>query len=107
MNQKRLEQLLNYLNNEPEDPFVLYAIANEYLESSPEKARQYFETLLKKYPEYLPTYYLAAQLYADFAEEERAEETYKKGIALATKNNELKTLAELKNAYQNFLFEKE
>lgn len=105
MNNERLSKLKEYLKNDPNDPFVLYAIANEYLETEPETALHYFEQLLQKQPDYLPTYYMAAQTYAQRGAKEAAESTYKKGIALAQASGDFKTLAELKNAYQNFLYE--
>lgn len=105
MNQERVKKLLEFLENEPNDPFTIYALATEYLDATPSKSRIYFEILLTEHPEYLATYYHAAQLYADLDMIEEADTTYKRGIALAEKHNELKTLQELKNAYQNFEFE--
>ena len=105
MNQERVKKLLEFLENEPNDPFTIYAIATEYLDTDPDKSKKYFEQLLRDHPDYLATYYHAAQLYADLDMIEKAETTYKAGITLAEKKNELKTLQELKNAYQNFEFE--
>ncbi|MEL6534760.1 MAG: tetratricopeptide repeat protein [Bacteroidota bacterium] len=105
MNKARLDQLLVYLNEDPNDPFHWYAVGNEYRSADPEKALEYFSQLRAKFPEYLPTYYVLAELYSELEETELAEEVFKEGIALAEKLRELKALAELKNAYQNFLFE--
>ncbi|MEQ8713880.1 MAG: tetratricopeptide repeat protein [Cyclobacteriaceae bacterium] len=105
MNQERVKKLMEFLKNEPNDPFTIYALATEYLDESPSKSKDYFEILLTEHPEYLATYYHAAQLYADLDMIEEADATYQQGITLAEKQNELKTLQELKNAYQNFEFE--
>ena len=59
MNQKRLEQLREMLAEEPNDPFLIYALATEYLNTDKAKARLYFEILLSKYPDYAGTYYHA------------------------------------------------
>ncbi|HAA15500.1 MAG TPA: enzyme of heme biosynthesis [Cytophagales bacterium] len=105
MNKARLEQLLVYLKEDPNDPFHWYAIGNEYRTENPKKALEYLGELRSRFPGYLPTYYVLAELYASLEENLVAEEVYKEGIALAEKLGELKPLAELKNAYQNFLFE--
>lgn len=105
MNQERVKKLLEFLKNEPNDPFTIYALATEYLGSDPSKSKIYFEQLLGDHPDYLATYYHAAQLYADLDLIDEAETTYLLGIDLAEKQHELKTLQELKNAYQNFEFE--
>lgn len=100
-----MDILLKYLEEDPNDPFNIYAIANEYLSTSLEKAREYFDKLLLEHSEYLPTYYHAAQVYIDLEQEERALEIYKQGIDLAKSQNNAKTLRELNTAYQNLLFE--
>lgn len=105
MNQERVKKLLEFLKNEPNDPFTVYALATEYLDEQPAQAQIYFEQLLKQHPDYLATYYHAAQLYADLGMIAAAAATYKAGIALAEKQQSAKTLQELKNAYQNFEFE--
>lgn len=105
MNTNRLNKLLEYLENDPNDAFTNYAVATEYLSESPQKALPYFELLLQHHPDYLATYYHAAQLYADLDMIDEAETTYQKGITLAGKLGESKALQELKNAYQNFQFE--
>lgn len=105
MKASRLSVLLKYLEEEPNDPFNLYAIATEYLSGSLEKAKDYFDLLLTNHSQYLPTYFIAAQLYIDLEQEERAVEIYKKGIALALIQENVKTQRELESAYQNLLFE--
>jgi len=85
---ERLQQLLGFLEKEPNDPFLLYAIATEYRNHDTEKAKVYFEQLLHEHDQYLPTYYHAAHLFFDLGEDERAKEIYEQGIALAEKQDE-------------------
>ena len=80
MNSQRLKLLQEYLKNDPNDPFNLYAIATEYRDEAPRKALEYYEQLLTQHPDYLPTYYHAANLYAELNEDAKAEEIYNKGI---------------------------
>ena len=105
MNTERLTQLLIFLEEDPHDAFNLYAVATEYRASDPDQALVYFEKLLTEHPDYVPTYYHAAQLYLDRDERDRAEQVYRMGIRQATAQNEALLLRELQNAYNEFLFE--
>ncbi len=100
----RLQQLLEFLNDDPNDPFTIYAIATEYLHTDPDQARRYYEILLNDHPYYLPTYYHAAKLYESLDERDLALTAYEKGIQLATEKKEYLALRELQNAYQELLF---
>ncbi len=101
----RLQLLIQFTKEEPENPFNWYALALEYLNSNPKGTAAIFDQLLKDHPEYLPTYYTSAQFFAEQSNLEKTKEIFEKGILLAAKLKEDKALKELKNAYQNFLFE--
>lgn len=105
MNSERLKQLLDFLKEDPSDPFTIYAIATEYNTTEPSKALEYFNKLLNDHPDYLATYYHAAKLQADLNETEKAEDIFKKGIALAQVQGQTLALRELQNAYNEFLFD--
>ena len=105
MNEARINLLKSYIEEEPKDPFNYYALACEYLNGKEEEALQLFEQLLINFPDYLATYYQAAQLLQEFEEYEKTLAVYEKGIALAEKQNNTKTLNELKTAKQNLEFE--
>ncbi len=107
MNQSRINQLLEWLENEPDDAFNLYALAMEYKEEMPEKAVGYLEKICKAEPTYTATYYHLAALYSVLKNKEKAEETYKIGIEICKAQKAQHALAELQNAYQNFLYEEE
>jgi tetratricopeptide (TPR) repeat protein len=100
MNSVRLEQLLKFLDESPDDPFILYALALEYTSSNPELALQYFTALLNNHPDYLPTYYQAAQFYEQIDQKEKALALYSKGIELATLQQDLSTRKELQAALE-------
>ena len=107
MNKERLAQLLNFLKEEPNDPFILYAIATEFSGDEPGKALSYYEKLLSEHENYVATYYHVAKLYAVLGEKEKAENTFLKGIEIAKSQNESLALRELQNAYNEFLYEDE
>lgn len=103
MHNNRIEQLLSFLAKEPNDSFLLYALAMEYSKADIEKSLALYEQLLREHASYLPTYYQAAKLYEELEEEERASEIYQKGIALSEQSQDEHTLKELQKAYQQFL----
>ncbi|AQG78542.1 enzyme of heme biosynthesis [Spirosoma montaniterrae] len=102
MNNDRIQQLIRFVQEEPNEPFNVYALAIEYVNTQPEQARSYFDQLLSEHPDYLPTYYHAAALYAELDERDRAAALYAKGIALAKAQNNAKTLLELQRAQRAF-----
>ncbi len=100
MNNDRIQQLIRFVQEEPHDPFNVYALAMEYMTNQPERARAYFDQLLTEHPAYLATYYHAAVLYAEQGNTDRATELYEQGMALAKAQNNQKTLLELQRAKQ-------
>ena len=97
----RLEYLLELHQEQPNDPFIVYGIMLEYKKNNSDETTQYVNLMLTSFPDYLATYYQAAEYFAEKGSYEKALEIYEKGIALAISLNEMKTLAELKNAKQN------
>ncbi|RYC69917.1 MULTISPECIES: enzyme of heme biosynthesis [Spirosoma] len=102
MNNERIQQLIRFVQEEPGEPFNVYALAMEYMNSQPEQARTYLDQLLSDHPDYLPTYYHAAALYAELDERDKAAGLYEKGIRLAEVQNNQKALQELQRARQAF-----
>ncbi len=107
MNTQRLEKLLEFYEKDQHDPFTLYALALEYVGHEPEKAAFFFERLLHDFPEYSATYYHAAHFFWEQENWQKAEQVFKRGLEICELQAEQKALSELKNAYQNFQFEKE
>lgn len=107
MQEERLKILLEYLEEEPDEPFNIYGVAMEYMNNNPTKALTYLEKLLNEHPEYVPTYYHAAALYFEMEQFDKAEEVYKKGIEIAHHKQNMKAYDELKRAYRMFLDEME
>ena len=102
MSNDRIQQLIRFVQEEPGDPFNVYALAMEFINGQPEQARPYFDQLLTDHPDYLPTYYHAAALYADSDQRDRAAALYEKGIELAKAQNNARTLLELERAKRAF-----
>jgi Tfp pilus assembly protein PilF len=104
MASERITQLEEFYDEDPHDPFNLYALALEYLKYDPEKSRELFERLLNHHKEYLPTYYHAAKLYQELGEKEKATNVFVTGISLARKLNDTKAMRELQSAYDEFMY---
>jgi len=99
----RIQQLREFVNEDPKDPFNLYALALEYQKVDLQKAVEIFELLLRDHPDYLPTYYQLGKLYLELTENEKAMQVFGSGIEKAQKQNDVKALKELKAARQELL----
>ncbi len=102
-----LLQLKQFYEEDPNDPFNLYALAIEYLKSDPLESGRMFETLLVEHSKYLPTYYQAGAFFSQIGNFQKAIAIYEKGIDLAKSSGQEKTRMELLNAYKNVLDEME
>lgn len=107
MNAERIAQLQAFFEKEPNDPFLIYALATEYATERPQLALLQFERLLADFPEYTATYYHAAALYESLGDDRKAEETYRKGLDLLQESGDMKSLSELQMAYDEFLEDRE
>ncbi len=105
MNTERIALLQQFIADEPDHPFNVYALAMEYYQDKPEQALELLVNLIRSHPDYLPSYYKAAHLYWERNERELAEQTFHHGIGLAEAQENEKALKELKAAYLNFTFE--
>lgn len=101
----RIAQLQKFYEEDPQDPFNVYALALEYLKSDPAKSRSLFEILLQEHSGYLPTYYHAAKFFQDAGDREKAIALYEKGISLAATLKDAKALRELRSAYDEMMFD--
>ena len=101
MNQPRIDLLEKFIEEDPSDPFNYYALALEYLQTNPNKAIELFDEILINHPDYFPVYYIAGTLFVELANEAKALEILHKGVELAKRKSDFKTLRELKSAIQN------
>ena len=104
MDNSRLLTLKKVVEQDPDDSFSRYALGLEYL-SVPdnEKAKEMFEELLLKDPNYLAAYYQLGKVYELLGEAEMAQKAYEKGIYVAASQNDMHTKSELEEALNNLL----
>lgn len=102
MQSTRLIKLLEFLESDPNDPFVLYALATEYNSANDiEKALEYYLILIKDHPNYVGTYYHLGKLYQKIGNTELALEIYQKGMAAARNKKDMHAFSELQGAYNS------
>ncbi len=99
-NDNRLEQLLKFFEQEPNDPFLQYALATEYLRNNKlEMALFYYERLINNHQNYVGTYYHLGKLYELLGRKEDAIKTYYDGIQISKNKKDFHALSELQGVY--------
>ena len=101
MNSQRIEMLKKMVSEDPEDPFYPYALALEYMHTNRSEALSILMDVMKHYPDYLPPYYQAGLLSVESGKEEEGKVILEKGIGVAQKQNDRKTLNELRSLLDN------
>ena len=100
MQNTRLEKLLEFFKNEPDDEFLKYALATEYLNiNDTEKALFYYEDLVNNHPRYVGTYYHLGKLYEALNRTDDAIAIYEKGMLIAKEARDNHALGELQAVY--------
>ncbi len=95
----RMSQLLEFLKESPDDPFLNYALAQEHVsQGNKEEAKRLMEWLLEKHPDYVATYYHLGKLLEQDGQKEAAMDVYQAGIVVAGKLGEQHARSELQSA---------
>ena len=107
MSNTRIEQLKNFLEQNPNDSFVRYALAIEHVNlDDDETALFYFKKILEHDPDYTGLYYHLGKLYQRRKENKLAEETFREGMK-RTLGKDAHTNRELQEALNQLMFEEE
>lgn len=97
----KIEQLKALLKDVPDEPFVLFALAQEYAKKGDlTVAVQYYERLAATAPDYTGTYYHLGKLYEQLGETARAISVYQKGMEITRNKNDHHALSELQSALE-------
>jgi Tfp pilus assembly protein PilF len=85
----RKQQLQEMLAAEPNDPFLRYGLAMEFVsEGNDEEAVRCFYELLEIAPDYVPAYLQMAQTLMRLGRSEEASATFGRGIVTARKQGD-------------------
>lgn len=102
MSINRLERLLEFLANEPNDPFLKYALATEYVRlNDVNNALIFYLDLVNKHTDYVGTYYHLGKLYEILKQPKEALNIYEQGMAVAKKIKDQHALNELMGVYNS------
>ena len=97
----RLDKLLEFIKNEPNDEFLKYALATEYLRlNQVDKSLQYYEDLVNNHPQYSGTYYHLGKLYEALDRKDDAIKTYEKGMEITKAKRDNHAFSELQAVYR-------
>jgi hypothetical protein len=102
-----LQQLAQFIQEDPADPFNHYAYAVELSRQDPATALLLLVQLQTEHPDYLPTYYTAASLAHDAEDYVIAQSLLETGMDLAQTTGNTKTYLELQRALANVRAEME
>ncbi len=92
----RLETMLGFLEQDPNDSFTRYAVALEYISArNYQTAVEYLAELRRRDPAYTATYYQLGAALAALEQWDAAEEAYRAGIVVARASGDLHTASEL------------
>ena len=97
----RLDKLLEFFKNEPNDEFLKYALATEYLRlNDTANALFYYEDLTTNHPNYTGTYYHLGKLYEALGRKDDAVRTYETGMAITKQKKDNHAFSELQAVYR-------
>lgn len=89
MDTNRLDQLTEMLEQDPNDPFIRYALALELKKHGRmDEALDRFEETIGRSPDYVPAYFMIGQLLAELGRETDASHRLREGIAMAQRQGD-------------------
>ncbi len=98
---ERLKQLFEFLNESPNDPFLLYAIASEYAKAGDTtEALSRYAQLTVSHPDYVGTYYHLGKLHEALGQSDEAINVYERGMEIAKSKRDRHALSELQGAWR-------
>ncbi|MEE9438040.1 MAG: hypothetical protein V3V14_03500 [Saprospiraceae bacterium] len=106
MNTNRIETLKQFLAEDPEDSFIMFALAKEYEKIGTLKAAlETYLDLKSMDVNYVGLYYHLGALQIELGDKESALTTYTEGIEIAKKQADFHALSELHTVKTNLEIE--
>ncbi len=102
---ERIEKLLQFLEESPNDAFLNHALALEYIKLGNDTAAQaHFNINLNTSPDYVATYYHLAKLQERGGNITAAIATSEQGMAYAKAAKDMHSYNELQNLYEDLAY---
>ena len=93
----RIDELEKMLDESPDDPFLIFALAKEYEKSEGTlQALLMYEHLVTNYPSYIAAYYHYAKVLNNAGNKNEALRLLQKGIEEGTKAKEMHAVSEMR-----------
>jgi Tfp pilus assembly protein PilF len=101
----RIDKLRKFLHDSPNDSFLQHALALEYIKAGNESdARALFETILRRDPGYVGSYYHLAKLLERTGATAEAVKVYEEGMAASRQAGDNHAYNELQAAYEDLVY---
>ncbi len=102
---ERIQKLLAFLENSPNDNFLIHALALEYAKKGDfDTAKHYYETNIRLSPQYVASYYHLGKLFEKQGMDEDAIAAYTQGMQIAREVNDQHAYSELRSALEELTF---
>ncbi|MCX8471490.1 MAG: hypothetical protein RLZZ118_2149 [Bacteroidota bacterium] len=103
-NNHRILQILQFLENTPNDCFLLHALALENIKKGDLiEAQNLFERVISTDPGYVGSYYHLGKLLESKGKKQKAMEIYEEGIKMAQQKADYHSMNELRSALDNLM----
>lgn len=100
--EERIQKLQEMLANDPNDSFIRYALAMEYVGlKNPLEAIEILTELVKSDPKYIPGFHQLGILLGKMNKTEEAKKAYRKGIDIAASMGETKEEKEMREELED------
>jgi Tfp pilus assembly protein PilF len=98
---QRIDQLLKLLESEPDDCFLRYALALEYMKGDAlEEAIKQFDVIFRTDPNYAPAYFACGRALVQQGKVIEAREKYEAGIPIAEKSGDAHLAGQMREALE-------
>jgi tetratricopeptide (TPR) repeat protein len=101
-NNSRKQQIIKMLEVDPNDAFLMFALAKELEnEEDYKESEKIYTELIQLHPDYTGTYYHYGKLLEHLNQIDKAKEIYQLGITKCLASNDLHSRSELQSALMN------
>jgi predicted Zn-dependent protease len=106
MRDERISKLKEFLKSSPDDEFLNFALAQEYIGmEDDDSASELLKKLRRISPDYVATYYHLGKLLIRQGQNDEAEKIFNEGIEVGRKIKDNHSVSELQSALNELLYD--